>query len=83
MSVRSWKLITADESTVPAKSFFDSIVVEDGEGDGGFPNPPCADEGDGFEVFSKSDDLVDQFITSKTIPWRRGRQFAKRDTMEA
>jgi hypothetical protein len=33
MGTRSRKLITPDESPVLTKSFFDSVVVEDGESD--------------------------------------------------
>jgi hypothetical protein len=71
MGARSRKLITADKSTVFAKSSFDPIVVEDGEGDSCFPDPPCTDESDGFEVFSESGDLLDQLVTSETVS-RRG-----------
>jgi hypothetical protein len=73
MSARSRELIATDESTVLAKPFLDAIVVEDGEGDGCFPDPPCTDESDGFQVFSESDDLLDQLFASETGPWRRGR----------
>ena len=50
-------------------------MVEDGEGDGGFPNPPCTDEGNGFEVFSESDNLLNQLVTPETVPRGRGRRF--------
>ena len=46
MGMRRRELIATDESSVLAKSLFDAIVVEDGEGDGCFPDPPCADESD-------------------------------------
>jgi hypothetical protein len=72
MSARSRELVAADESTVIAKPFLDAIVVEDSEGDGCFPDPPCTDESDGFEVFGNSDDLLDQLPASETGPWRRG-----------
>ena len=79
VSSRSRKLITADESTIVAKSFFDSMVVEDGQRNQSFPNPPCADESEGFEAFCEFDDFLNQFVTSETVPWRRGRQFAVGD----
>jgi hypothetical protein len=72
MRARSWELIAADESTVIAKPGLDAIVVEDGESDGGFPNPSCTDEGDGFEVFGETNELLDQFIASKKVPGRGG-----------
>jgi hypothetical protein len=75
MEVRSWELITADESPVFAKPVLDAIVVEDGQRDGRFPDAPCTDESDGFEVFGETDDLLDQFVTSETRPGRRGRRF--------
>jgi hypothetical protein len=58
MSARSRKLITTNKSSVIAKSIFDPIVVEDGEGDRRFPDPPCTDESNGFEVLSESSDLL-------------------------
>ena len=81
MSARGRKLIAADESTVFAESFFDPTVVEDGEGNGCFPNPPYTNERDGFEVFGKSNDLLNQFIASETGPRRRGRGFTKTSPM--
>ena len=78
MSARGRKLITADESAVHAKPFFDLFVVENSERNAGFPDPPCADESDGFKIFSESDDLLNQFIASETGPWGRGRGFTER-----
>ena len=59
MSARCRELITTDKVAVIAKPVLDAIVVENSEGDGCFPNAPCTDESDGFEVFSKIDDLLD------------------------
>ena len=73
MDTRSRELITTDKSPVIAKPALDPIVVEDSEGNGCLPNAPCADESDGFEVFSESDDLFDQFVASKTSPGCGGR----------
>ena len=73
MGTRRRELIATDESSVFAKSSFDPIVVKDGEGDGCFPDSPCTDESDGFQVFGESDDLLDQFIAPETMPWGRGR----------
>jgi hypothetical protein len=73
IGARSRKLITAHESTVFTKSYFNPIVVEDGEGNGCFSNPPCTDESDGLEVIGKPNDLLNQVIASETVPRRRGR----------
>ena len=73
MSVRWGELVTADKSTVVSKSSLDVIVVEDGQSDGGFPDPAWTNQSERSEVFSEENDPLDQFITSETSPWRRGR----------
>ena len=73
MSARRRELITANESTVVAEPFFHPIVMKGGEGNGRFPDSPCTDESDGFEVFSESDDPLDQLVSSETVPRGRGR----------
>ena len=73
MRARSGKLIAADESTVLAESFLNPTVVENSEGNGCFPDPARADESDGFEVPSSSDDFFNQITPPKTAPQRRGR----------
>jgi hypothetical protein len=40
------KLVAADEPPVLVKPFLDAIVVEDGQGNGCFPDPTCTDESD-------------------------------------
>ena len=83
MDTRSRELIATNEPAVIAKPALDPIVVEDSEGNGCLPNAPCADESDGFEVFSEADDLFDQFVASKTGPGWRGRRFSWiRDTTQ-
>jgi hypothetical protein len=82
MEVRSWEPITADESPVVAKPVLDVIVVKDSQRDGCFPNAPCTDESDGFEVFGETNDLLNQFATSETDPGRRGRRFSQRNTTQ-
>ena len=81
LGARGLESIAADESTVPAESFFDPIVVEDFESNGCLPDPPCTDESDRLEVFSESDHLLNQLVASETAPRGRGRQFPKRDSM--
>ena len=59
MSAQRRELITTDKPAVIAKPELDAIVVENGEGNGCFPNAPRTNESDGFEVFSKIDDPLD------------------------
>jgi hypothetical protein len=73
MDTRSWKLITADEATILTKSAFDSVVVEDGESNGCFPDPPSAYESNGFEMFGEPDDLLNQLTAPETSPGCRRR----------
>ena len=59
MSARGGELVTTDEPTVVSEPFLDSVVVEDSQSDGRFPDPPCADESDWSEIFCEVDDLLD------------------------
>ena len=70
-------MVTADESTVVSKPVPDAIVVEDGQSDGSFPDPPCADESDWGKVFCETNDHLDQLVTSKAGPWWRGRGLSR------
>jgi hypothetical protein len=71
-----WKLIAANEPTVIAKPFLDSIVMEDGQCDRCFANPSGTYESDGLEVLGETDDLLDELVASKTGPWWRRRGFS-------
>jgi hypothetical protein len=73
MSARSWELVATNEPAILAKPLLDAVVVEDGQGDGCLPDPPCADESDGREVFGETNDLLDQFVAPETGPRSRGR----------
>ena len=46
MSARGGELIATDKSAVGSKPFLDAVVVEHGQSDGCFPDPPCTDESD-------------------------------------
>ena len=59
MSTGGRELVATDEPTVLAKPLLDSIVVENGQGDGGLANPTGADESDWVKVFSEIDGLPD------------------------
>ena len=63
---RCWKLFTADKLTVHAKPLFNPIVIEDFESNKHLPDPTCANESDGFEVFSEFDYLFDLLTASET-----------------
>ena len=58
MRARGWELVAPNESTVVAEPFLDAAVVEDSESNRRFSNSTCTDGGDGFEVFSETNDLV-------------------------
>ena len=78
MSVRWGELVTADKSTVVSKSSLDVIVVEDGQSDGRFPDPAWTDQSEWSEVFSETNDSLNQIVAPETGPWWRGRQFSRR-----
>ena len=66
-----WReLVTTNESTVMAKPLLDSIVVEDGQGDGRLADSPSTDEGDWSTVLGEIDYLLDQLVASEEGPWR-------------
>ena len=46
MGPGGWELVAADEPAVVAEPLLDSIMVENGQGDGGLPNPSDANESD-------------------------------------
>ena len=71
-------LVATDEPTIFSKPFLDAIIVENGQGNRGFPDPPWTDESDWCEVFSEINNLLDQPVTSKTSPRWRGRRFPRR-----
>ena len=82
MGKRSWELVATDESTILAKSFPDPTVVEDGESNSCFTNPPCPNKSDGFEVFGESNDILDQLVASETVARRWWRRLAERRAMK-
>ena len=77
MSARGRELVATDKPTVGSKRCLDAIVVEDGESDGRFSNPPCTDESDWGEIFCKANDLLDQIVASETGPRWWGRRLSK------
>ena len=77
MSARGGELVATDEPAVISKPFLGPIVVEDGQGNGCFPDPPWADESDWCEIFCEADDLLDQFVATETGPRSWGRWFSR------
>ena len=73
MSTRCRELVATDEPAVVPEPFLDPIVVEDGQGNGCFPDSPWADECDRREVFSKAKNLLDQIVATETSSRSRGR----------
>ena len=68
MGARSRELITTDKSTVVAKPLLDSIMVENGQGDGRLANHASADESDRSKVLSETDYFLNQLVASKEGP---------------
>ena len=58
MGTGGGELVAADEPAVVAKSLLDPILVENGQGDRGFPNSASADESDWMKVFGEMNDLL-------------------------
>ena len=82
MDTRCGELVAANEPTVIAKPLPDAIMVEDNQRNGCLSNPARANESDWSEGFREIDDRLDQFVASKTDPWRRRRRFSRRDAMQ-
>ena len=73
MNVQGGELVATDEPAVISELFLDAIVVENGQGDGCFPDPPWTEESDRCEGFSETNDLLNQLVASETGPWWWGR----------
>ena len=73
MSLRGEELVATDKPTVVSKPFLDATVVEGGQSNSCFSDPPCADEGNWSKMFSEVDHLLNQLVASKACPWRWGR----------
>ena len=71
------ELVATDEPTVVSEPCLDAIVVEDSQSDGSFSNPPWTDESDWSEAVNEADNFLNQQVTPKTGPWRRGREFTE------
>jgi len=76
------EFVAMDKSAVVAKSFFDAVVVKDGEGDSGFPDSPCTNESNGLESVDEFNDLLDQGVASEKRLRCRGRYLSDRNAIE-
>lgn len=63
-----------DEPTIVAELVLNVIVVEDGESNCRFPDPPRANKSNWFEVRSETNKVLDQLVVSETGRGCRGRQ---------
>ena len=70
---RSWKPVTVDEPSIFAKTLLDATVVENGQGNGCFPDTTNTNECNGIEAFGKGSDTFDELLASEKGPrgWRR------------
>ena len=68
-----WELVTSDKPTILAKPLFDAMVMKNGQTDGSFADSASTDESGRSQVFCETGNPLDQFVTSKTGPRRRGR----------
>jgi len=73
MSERGREFVAADEPAVVAETLLDSIVMEDGQGDGRLADSAGTNEGEWGEIFYQADDLLDQLVASEEGPRWWGR----------
>ena len=59
MSKRGRELVATDKPAVVSEPFLNAPVVEDGEGDRRFSDPPWTNESDWREALCETDDLLD------------------------
>ena len=62
-------MVITDGSTVVAKPSLDTIVVEKGQGSGGFPNPAGTDESHWNKVSSGMSYLLHQLAAPEEGSW--------------
>ena len=77
MGGRGGELVAPNKSSVMAKSLFDPIVVEDGQGDRCLADSTSTDESDWNKPFGEIDHLLDQLVTAEEGPWWQRRRFPK------
>jgi len=77
MGTRGRELVATNESTVMAKPLLDPIMVENGQGDGGFANSASANKSDWNGFLSEINYLLDQLVAPEEGPWRQRRGFSR------
>ena len=73
MSDRGWELVAADEPTILTKPLLDAVVMKNSQSDGCLADSADTNESNWGEIFCKTNNLLDKFITSETGPrcrWR-------------
>ena len=75
MSECGRELVASNESTILAKPLLGTMVVKNGQGNGCLADSSRTDECNWSQIFGETNDPLDQFVTSKTGPRRRGRRF--------
>ena len=66
-------MIATDESAIVTEPFLYAAVVEDGESNGCFTNPPWTDKSDWSEIFDKTNNTLDELLAPEAGPGRLGR----------
>ena len=69
------ELVASDDPPIVTETLLDAVVVEDCESDRCFADPSWTDQSDWGQVFSETNNLLNQIITSTAGPWRWGRGF--------
>ena len=72
MRFQSRELVATDEPAIITKPVLDAVVMKNGESDGCFPDPSCANEGYGFEVFGETNKLFNELV-KQVLQWGWGR----------
>lgn len=76
MSAEGRELVATDKPAVGAELSFDTVVMEDSQGDGCLPDPTRTDESYRCEVLGQANDLLNQLVMPETCPRSRRRQFS-------
>ena len=69
------ELVASDEAPIVTETLLDAVVVEDCESDGCLADPSWTDQSNWGQVFSETNNLLNQIIASTAGPWRWGRGF--------
>ena len=70
------ELVASNKPTIVAETSLDAVVVEGCKSNGCLTGPSWTDQSNWGEVFSETNDLLNQVVASTAGPWRRGWGFA-------